>query len=101
MASSALDLDVDTCRQIELHECVERLLRGLQDVEQPLVRANLELLSALFVDMGRAQHGELVDAGRERNGPRDARTGALGRLDDLARALIEQFRVVRLQPDSD
>jgi hypothetical protein len=29
MAASGLDLDVDTCRQIELHKCIERLLRRI------------------------------------------------------------------------
>src|SRR3954451_7720680 len=97
MASSALDLDVDAGAQIELHEGVERLLRGLENVEEPLVRADLELLPALLVDVRRAQNGELVDPGRERNRPRDAGTGALRRLDDLTCALVEELGVVRLE----
>src|SRR4051812_8829855 len=101
MASSALDLDVDAGAQIELHQGVERLLRGLENVQEPLVRADLELLPALLVDVRGAQDGELVDPGRERNGPRDASAGALRGLDDLPRALVEQLGVVRLEADSD
>src|SRR5688572_20938172 len=38
-----LDLDVDASRQVRPHERVDRLLRGIVDVDQPLVRADLEL----------------------------------------------------------
>src|SRR5579864_8450 len=44
-----LDFDVHTRRQIELHERVHGLLRGLKNVEQSLVRANLKLLARLLV----------------------------------------------------
>ena len=40
-----LDLDVDAAREIELHQRVHRLGRGIEDVEQPLVGAHLELLA--------------------------------------------------------
>src|SRR5262245_46708979 len=73
---SRLDLDVDARRQIELHQGVEGLLRRLQDVEQPLVRADLELLARLLVDVRRAQHTVLVDLGRQRDRSRDLRAGA-------------------------
>src|SRR4051812_26598838 len=96
-----LDLDVDARRQVQLHEGVQRLLRRLEDVEQALVRANFELLARLLVDVRRAQHGELVDLGRQRHGTSDAGPGALGGVDDLAGRLIEQPVIVRLQPDSD
>src|SRR5688572_23212708 len=47
---SVLDLDVDTGGEIELHQCVEGLLRRIEDVQQALVRADLELLARLLVD---------------------------------------------------
>ena len=55
-----LDLDVHAGRQVELHQRVDRLRRGLEDVDQPLVRADLELLARLLVDVRRAQDGLLV-----------------------------------------
>src|SRR5688572_19603759 len=82
---SGLDLDVDTRRQVELHERVERLLRRLEDVEQALVRADLELLARLLVDVRRAEHAVLVDLGRERDGARNLGARALGRVHDLPR----------------
>jgi len=42
---SALDLDLDACREVELHESFEGLLIRIEDVEKTLVRPNLELLT--------------------------------------------------------
>jgi hypothetical protein len=46
-----LDLDVNACRQIELHQRVHGLGRRLEDVDQALVGADLELLARLLVDV--------------------------------------------------
>jgi hypothetical protein len=46
-----LDLDVDACGEVELHKCVDRLRCRIDDIEEPLVRAHLELLTALLVDV--------------------------------------------------
>src|SRR6266851_5235876 len=61
---SELDLDVDAGGEIELHQRVDRLRRGIDDVEQPLVRAHLELLPALLVDVRRTIDRELLDPRR-------------------------------------
>ena len=72
-----LDLDVDAGGEVELAERVDRLLRRLEDVEQPLVGADLELLARLLVDVRRAVHGEPLDVGRQRDRarPRARRCG--------------------------
>src|SRR5688500_5802126 len=101
MVTSGLDLDVDTGRQVELHQRVERLLVRLEDVEQPLVRADLELLARLLVDERPTENRVLVDLGRQRDRTRDRRTGAPRGVGDLARRLIEQLVVVGLEPDAD
>src|SRR5439155_24982076 len=87
--------------EVELHQRVERLLRRLEDVEQALVRTDLELFARLLVSVRGPQHAVLVDLGRQRNRAGDLGARALGGLDDLARALIEQLVIVRLQPDAD
>ncbi len=46
-------------------------------------------LSAAHFAVGAPQHGPLVDRGRQRNRSRQPRPGALGRLHDLAGALVE------------
>ena len=55
-----LNLYVDAGGEIELHQRVYRLLGRLEDIDQPLVRANLEGLARLLVDVGRAENAILV-----------------------------------------
>src|SRR6185312_8997074 len=92
-----LDLDVDTGGQIELHESIDGLRGRVDNVEKALVGAHLELLTALLVDMRRTVDGELLDAGRQRNGSANLRTGALRRVHDLTRRRIEDSMVERLE----
>src|SRR5687767_9306202 len=99
--TSGLDLDVHAGRQVQLHQGVEGLLGRLEDVEQPLVRADLELLARLLVGVRRAEHAVLVDLGRQRDRARDLGAGALRGLDDLAGRLVEQLVIVRLEADAD
>src|SRR3569832_158480 len=65
------------------------------------MRAHLELFAALLVDVRRAVHRELLDAGRQRNRTADLGAGALGRVHDLARRRIEDAVIERLEPDPD
>ena len=74
---------------------------GIQDVDEPLVGADLELLPAVLVDERRTQDGELLDPRRQRHRADDVGAGALRRLDDLGRRLIEQPVVVGLEADPD
>jgi hypothetical protein len=64
-----LDLDVHAGRQIQLHQRVDGLRRRLEDVDQPLVGADLELLARFLVDVRRAENRPLVDLGRQRDRP--------------------------------
>src|SRR5664280_453715 len=98
---SHLDFDVDARSKRESHQGVDRLRGGLQDVDEPLMRADLELFPAVLVDEGRPQDGEFLDARRQRNGTDDIRAGPLSRLHDLRRRLIKQSMVVCLEADSD
>src|SRR5688572_22356846 len=95
-----LDLDVDAGRQVELHQRVDRLRSGLDDVEQPLVGTDLELLAALLVYVRRAIDGELLDPARQRDRPAHLRARPLRRRHDLRRRQIEHTVIERLQPDA-
>src|SRR5438552_14824955 len=95
-----LDLAVDAGREVELAERVDRLLRRLEDVEQTLVGADLELLTRLLVDVRRAVHGETLDVGGKRDRPGDPPARPAHGLDDLAHRLVEQPVIVRLQADA-
>src|SRR5512139_1892896 len=98
---SELDLDVDTGRQVETHERVDRLRRGVDDVDKTLVGAHLEVLAAVLVLVGRADDAVDVLLGREghRAGDLRARTG--DRVNDLARRGVDHLVVVGLEPDAD
>src|SRR5438876_12417308 len=63
--ASEFDFDVDAGRQVELHQRIHRLGRGIDDVQQPLVGAHLELLARRLVDVGAPQHGPAVDDRRQ------------------------------------
>src|SRR5688500_16761702 len=96
-----LDLHVHTRRKLELHERVDRLGRRLENVEQPLVRPHLELLTRLLVDVRAAQHGVPRNLGGQRNRSRYPRSRAPGRVHDFTRRLVKHSVVVRLQTDAD
>src|SRR5690606_186965 len=96
-----LDFDVDAGGEIELHQCVYRLRGRVHNVKQTLVGPDLELLASLLVDVRRAVDGELVDAGRQRDGTANLGTRTLGGVDDLAGRRIEHAMVKRLEADAD
>src|SRR5262245_32181129 len=97
---SELDLDVYAGGKIELHQGVHRLRRRIDDIEQPLVRAHLELLAAFLVDVRRTVDREFLDPRRQRNRTPHLRAGALGGRHDLARRGVEDAVIERLEPDS-
>src|SRR5205823_13474469 len=98
LSCSELDLDVDAGGEIELHQRIDRLRRRIDDVEQTLVRAHLELLTALLVDVRRAVDREALDTRRQRDRPAHLGARSLGRVDDLPRRGVEHAMVKGLQP---
>src|SRR5450830_831166 len=96
-----LDFDVDTSRQVELHQSVNSLVRRVHDVHQTLVGADFELVAAGLVDVRRTQDVETLHAGRQGHGALDDRAGALGGVNDLGSRLVDQLVVERLQADAD
>src|ERR1044072_7022226 len=99
--ASELDLDVDVSRQVETHQRVERLLRRVDDFDQALVGAHLEVLAAVLVLVGRTDDHEdvLLRGQRHRADHRRASTGH--RVDNLARRVVDDLVVIRLQADAD
>src|SRR6185369_12880813 len=95
-----LDLDVDARGQVELHQSIDGLRCRVDNVEKALVGAHLELLTALLVDVRRTVDGELLDAGRQRNGSANLGTGTFRRVHDLAGRRIENSMVERLETDA-
>lgn len=57
-ASSDLDLYFDAGRQFELHQRIDCAAVRIEDIDKALVRAELELLTALLIDVRRTVHRE-------------------------------------------
>src|SRR5918996_2750505 len=75
------DLDVDAGgKVVEALERVDRLRRRLVDVDQALVRADLEVLARVLVLEGRADHAVDVLLRGQRNRAGHGRAGAGRRL---------------------
>src|ERR1700712_3592188 len=85
---------------IQALEGVDRLRRRLVDVDQALVRANLEVLARVLVLERRADHAVDVLLGRQRHRSGDGRARARRRLDDLLRGRLDRGGVIRLQADA-
>src|SRR3954453_7005458 len=96
------DLDAPAAREMgEPLQRVDGLGRGLVNVDQALVRPDLEVLLGVLVLEGGIHHGVHVLLGRERH-----RAGARGPsprrgLDDLLGRGLDGRRVVRLETNAD
>ena len=97
---SGLHVQIDTRGDLGLFQRVHGLARGLRDIDDPLVRANLELLPRLLVDVGRPIHRVTFDLRRKRYGTDDLRSGPFRRLDDLGRRSIENMMIVGFHSNS-
>src|SRR5690242_8563866 len=96
-----LDVDVDTGRKVDAHQRVDGLRRRVEDVDQPLVRAHLEVLPRVLVLVRGADDAIHVLLGRQRHRTYNAGTRADDGLDDLARRRVDSLMVVGLKPDAD
>lgn len=64
-----LDLDVHASGELEAHQSLDRLVGRLQNVDQTLMSAALELLAAILVLVGSAQNGDDLTIGGQGMGP--------------------------------
>src|ERR1035441_2574489 len=98
---SELDLDVDACGQVQPHQRVDGLRRGVDDVNQALVRAHLEVLARVLVLVRRADDAVDVLLRGQRDRPGNPRAGARHRVNDLPRRAVNDLVIVGLEPDAD
>src|SRR5467141_142696 len=96
---SALDLDAHAGREAETLKGVDDARVEVEDVDDALVRAHLELLARVLVDERAADHGQLGDVGGKRDRAGSARVRTAGGVDDLVRRLVQDPVVVGLEPD--
>src|SRR2546427_380559 len=78
---------------------LDDVVMRVEDVDDALVCAHLELLARVFVDEGAADHGQLGDLGGKRNRAGSARVRTAGGVDDLVRRLVQHPVVIGLEPD--
>ena len=78
-----LDLDVNAGGELQAHESLDRLVGRLQNVDQTLVRAGLELLTAVLVLVDSAQDRDDLLVGGQRDRAGNASASALSGLHDL------------------
>src|SRR3984893_1393787 len=99
--SKSLDFYVHAWRKIEFHERVHRVRRGLENIDQALVRAHFELLTRFLVHVRRAQHRPAIDGGGQRNGPCHICASAFRRIHNRLGRLVENSVIVRCQAYAD
>src|SRR3954447_25022770 len=96
------DLDVHAGgKMVEALKRVDGLGRGLMNVDQTLVRPDLEVLLGVLVLEGGLHHGVHVLLGRERHRAGDSGASPRRGLDDLLGRGLDGRRVVRLETDAD
>src|SRR5579862_425718 len=100
LASEGFDFNIHAGRKIELHERVNRIGCGLENVDQALVGTHFELLARFFVDVRRAQNGPTVDHRGQRNRTGYIGAGALGSVDNFTRGLIEHAMIVSFKANA-
>src|SRR6478735_10579596 len=102
LAERQPDLDVDARGQmVEALERVDRLGRRLVDVDEPLVRADLEVLARILVLERGPDDAVDVLLRRQGHGPGHGRAGTSRRFDDLLGRGLDGRVVVCLEADAD
>src|ERR687895_412844 len=91
---SRLYLYVHAGRQVEPLQRVDRARRGLLDVDETLVRVQLEVLAGVFVPVGTPDHRVATALGRQRDGAEHEGPRPLRRLDYRAGGLVYDLVVV-------
>src|SRR5271156_141751 len=95
-----LDLHVHAGRKLELHEGVHGLVRGVQNIHEPLVRADFKLVTGVLIAVGGRQNRKTLHFDGQRHGTLDGRAGAFRGIDDLAGRLVDQAMIESLQADA-
>src|ERR1700712_3559458 len=99
--ASELDLDVDAGGKVESHQRVDGLRRGVDDVDEALVRAHLEVLAGVLVLVRRADDAVDVLLRRQRHRASHLRARPGHRVHDLPRRGVDHLVVIGLEPDAD
>src|SRR5258708_687769 len=96
-----LNLDINACRQRQLIQSVDRLAGRLDDINQPFMRADFELLPRLLIDVRAAQHRVTLNPSWQRYGTMNDGARPFGRIDNFRPRLTQYGSIVAFHPDAD
>lgn len=96
-----MDLNIDTGGEVELLELIHGAGGRIDDVEETLVRTDLELVGGFFVHVHRAVDGELLNPGGQRDGAGDFGSSALGSFNDLEGRAVDGPVIECAKADAD
>src|ERR1700723_1860753 len=85
-----LDLYENTSRNDQAIQSFHRAGGGFENINHALMRAHLELLARLLINMRASQNRISLDPSRNRNGSTNAGVGPLGVIDDFLRRRIQR-----------
>ena len=100
IAPLQFDLNLDPGRDLQIHKSLYGLLCRPLDVHQALVGSALKLLAAILVLVNRPQDGDDLFSRRQGDGSRYGCPGALRRLDNTLRRLVDELVIIGLESDS-
>ena len=96
-----LDLDIDACGEVETHERVDGRGRGVEDVDEALVSAHLELLTGILVLVRRTDDRIEGTLGGQGDGAGNTGARLLCSVHDELRGLINYLVIIALEADPD
>ena len=98
MTLDHLDLDIDARGKVQVRQRFHDAGVGIQDLDQPLMDAQLELLPGVLIDERGTVHRVALDLRRQRNRADHIGVVPLRCLNDAPRGRIDQLVIVGLDP---
>lgn len=96
-----LDFDVDSGREVQTHQRIDRLRGRLLNLDQSLMGTNLELLTRILVLVRRLVNRIRILVRGQRNGTDYLGPTAFSGRNNLLRTLVDDFVVIGLEADAD
>ena len=92
-----MDRDVDSSRQVQFFQFVDSLHVWLDNIDQPLVGADFNLIHRFLVDVRRTINCVFFYSGRQWNGAAYSGSGAFSSIYDIGCRLIDHSVIVAFE----
>jgi hypothetical protein len=100
LGSGRFNLDVDAGRQAQLIQGLNRLGRGLDNINEPFMGSDFELLTRLFIDVWAGKHGVTLNPRGQRDRTMHFGVRPLSSIHNLHRTLVQNRVIVRFHPNA-